>query len=76
MLQRGGELDFPLEAVDVHTGGHFRRQEFDDDLAVEGLLFRQEHPTHTATAQLLVQAVRVTEGRLEAVEEVRHRCVR
>ena len=72
VLQRGGELYFPLEAIDAHPRCHFRRQELDDDLAVEGRLFRQVDPAHPTAAELPLEAVGVAEGRLEAVEEVSH----
>ena len=76
VLQRGDELYFPLEAIDVHSSRHFRRQEFDDDFAVEGLLCRQVDPAHSTAAEFPLEAVRVAEGGLEAVEEVGHKGLR
>ncbi len=72
MLQRGGELDLAPKPLDVDAGGHLRREHFYDDSAAERGFLGQEDPAHPAAAQLLVDAVRVAQGSLEAVTELGH----
>jgi hypothetical protein len=61
MLQAGGELNLALEPFHVDRRPHLGRQELDDDLAAEADFLGEEHPTHAAAAQLLQDAVLVTD---------------
>ena len=72
MLQLGGEADLALEPLDVHPGRHLGREHLHHHLPAEPHFLGEEDPAHPAAAQLLIDAVSVTEGGLEAVAEVRH----
>ena len=70
VLQAGGELDLPLESLDVHRSAHLGRQELDDDLTTEPDLFGQEDAAHAAATQLLQDAVVVADRGLKPVLEI------
>ena len=72
MLQRRGELDLAVEAVDADLRRQLGRQDFDDDLAGEPGFFGEEHAAHAAAAQLPLDAIRRPEGGLQAVGELGH----
>lgn len=44
LLQLRGELDLPLEPLDVHALGQLRSQHFHDDLAPKCGFRRRKHP--------------------------------
>ena len=72
VLQRGGELNLPVETLGVDAGRELGREHLDDDLSGESGLLGQEHPAHPATAQLALNAVRRPEGGLHALPQIGH----
>src|SRR6185312_12542050 len=61
---------FLLEAGGADLAGHLRREDLDDDLAIERALGAEEEAAHAAAGELAVDAVCVTERGLEAGGEV------
>ncbi len=72
VLQPGGELDLALEPVHVHPGGHRGREHLHHHLPPQPHLRGEEDTTHAPAAELLVDAVHVPQGGLEAVFQVNH----
>ncbi len=66
MVERGGDLDLPLESSAFDRRRRLRRQHLDDDLASEPRLFRPEDVAHPAAAEFTLDAVTVAEGELQA----------
>ena len=71
MLQRRGETHLTRESLASDARGEQRQQYFDDDGAAEGVLAREENPTHSAAAELPFDAIRITESRLQVRAEIR-----
>ena len=69
VLELRCDLDLPLEALTVHSGGQLRREDFDDYLSSQGMLGRGEYATHPAAYQLVVDAVGGGERGSESVAE-------
>src|SRR4029077_1977258 len=72
MLQPGRELDLAAEALHVDPRGQVGREDLDHHLAPERALLREIDPAHPAATQLAQEAVAVTQGILEVVEQGRH----
>jgi hypothetical protein len=70
MLQAGRELNFALEPFHVDRGAHLGREKLEDDLAAEAHFLGEEHPAHAAAAQLLQDAVLITDRRLKPRLEI------
>ena len=65
MLQPGGELDLPLEALDVDRGAHLGRQHLDDHLPAQPGFLGEEDAAHPPAAQFLQDAVGITQSSLQ-----------
>jgi hypothetical protein len=70
VLQARGELDFPLEPLGVDRGAHFGRQYLDDHLPPQPGFLGQEDTAHPTATQLLLNAIGVSKGGLEARFEI------
>jgi hypothetical protein len=60
VLERRGEPDLALEPLGAHARGQLGRQDFHHHLPSEPHFLGEEHAAHAATAQLALDAVRVT----------------
>jgi hypothetical protein len=76
VLEVRGKLDLQLESRGGDVARELGRQKFDDDLAMERGLLRQEEATHAASRELLLDSVGVAQGALEALTQARHRARR
>jgi hypothetical protein len=77
LLQARGELDLACEAFGRHSGGEVGGKHLHNDIAVEGDIARDEHPRHSAAAQLARQRAGRAQRGLELVaqtvaREIRH----
>jgi hypothetical protein len=70
MLKRGGECDFPREAVDVHAAGERRLEHLHDHLAPESAVVRYKNARHARAAEFALERVCVAERLLQLVAEV------
>ncbi len=70
VLEPGGELDFPLEPLDVHPRPHFGRKHLDHHLTRQPRLLGQEDAAHATAAELAHDAVAVSDHRLQAGREL------
>ena len=57
LLQRGGELDLPLEPARAQRRRKLGREDFDDDLAAQLLLGGHEDARHAAAAKLTLDGI-------------------
>src|SRR4051812_36875337 len=73
LLERGCELDLPLEPLGADAGRELGREDLHDDLPAEPELVGEEDARHTTTAELTFDGVGSAEGRLELLANVRHR---
>src|SRR6185437_6220988 len=64
------DLHFLLEAGGADLAGHLRREDLDDDLAIERALGAEEEAAHAAAGELAVDAVCIAERGLEAGKQV------
>ena len=60
VLQRGGQPDLALESLGAHARGQLGRQHFHHNLPAEPHFLGEEDTTHTAAAELALDAVGVT----------------
>jgi hypothetical protein len=65
VLQAGGELDLPLEALDVDRGAHVGREQFDDHLPPQPGFLGEEDTAHPPASQFFQDAVGVTQSSLQ-----------
>ena len=72
MLQPGGELDLPLEALGVDRRAHLRRQHLDDHLAAQLRFLGQEDAAHPTATELAEDAVAGAQRGLQLLEDVGH----
>jgi hypothetical protein len=67
MLELGGELDLPLEALRTEGGGELRMEHFQCDGPVVSEIVCEKYGGHAATPNLALDAVAVGQGGLQAV---------
>ena len=72
MLELRRDEDLAVEALAVDPGREIWRQYFDDDIACEAGVLRDEHARHPSTAKLALEPVALAEASLEAVSELGH----
>jgi hypothetical protein len=65
VLQPGGELDLPLEPLDVDRGAHVGGEQLDDYLAAQPGFLGEEDTAHPSASQFLQDAVGITQGGLQ-----------
>ena len=70
LLQRGDRADLALEALGAEPECQLGRQHLHHDLALEAQLLGDEHAAHATAAELVLQAVGVTERCLELASQV------
>jgi len=70
MLERGRELDLPVEPLSVDPRRELGRQDLHYDAPPEPDFLGDEHPAHAAAAELPLHTVRGAEGGLETLAEV------
>jgi hypothetical protein len=61
LLERGGGLDLALEAAHRQSLGELGREYFDRDFPLEPHILGLEDATHSAAAQLALEAICVAE---------------
>jgi hypothetical protein len=72
MLQRRGEHDLALEAVDGHARGEIVREDFYDDLTAKGVVSGNEDDRHAPTAELTLDGVARAECMLQVFAKISH----
>ena len=72
MLQAGGDLDLPQEAVGAEDGGEVGAEHLDRDPPPVAEVARGVDPRHAAPAHLPLDRVAAGEGGANAVERVVH----
>lgn len=72
MLELGGQLNLPPEALHVHAGRTLRREHLYHDRAIEGPLGRHEHPGHTGPTEFAFDRELGRQGGLQAVLKISH----
>ncbi len=65
VLQPGGELDLPLEALDVDRGAHIGGEHLDDHLTSQPGFLGEEDTAHPPASQFLQDAVGITQSSLQ-----------
>src|SRR6266550_7170382 len=65
MLELGGQLNLPPEAVEAHALRHVALEDLHDDLSLQSTLFGHKNPAHSTAAKLPVEGVRLTQIFLE-----------
>jgi hypothetical protein len=65
VLQSGGELDLPLEPLDIDRGTHVGREQLDDHLASQPGFLGEEDTAHPSAAQFFQDAVGITQSGLQ-----------
>jgi hypothetical protein len=70
MLERCRELDLAAKALDVHTRSRLGREHFHHHASSERRLPGKEDVRHPTAAELPFDAVGITEGTLQPVDEI------
>jgi hypothetical protein len=65
MLEPRRQLDLTPKPIEADAPGEIRRQNLDDDLALERRVASDEHAGHAAAAQLTLDLVAVGETRFQ-----------
>jgi Tfp pilus assembly ATPase PilU len=71
MLQPGGELDFPEEAIGTEGLSQFRMEHLECDRAIVAQVLRQIHDRHPTAAELALDAIVGRQLRLETIQTIR-----
>jgi len=69
MLERSGDADFAIEALDVDAAGQLSGQHFDDDFASERGVIGYEDVAHPTAADFALERIAVAERGLDPVAE-------
>ncbi len=72
MIEAGGDLDLPEEALRAERGGELGREDLDRHLAMVLEVLREVHGSHAPVTQLAQDPVAIGQCRGEALELLRH----
>src|SRR5688572_18409336 len=70
VLQLRGELNLPLEPLEVDCGGQLGREKLDDDFPVESRVGRHKDARHAATAELVLEGVSTAKRLLKLIAQI------